>query len=257
MDEDYFNDRVNDPDPSKRWYPLPKYVNVTDERADSIMEEFDDQSSIRIQSGPRSISALIIKTSNAFLGKLKGWGCKEFGTFKVDKTGGITGEKEGNKLYPITVDDQSWDPKLVPATDKTVQKVMVKYKLDIDVADEDLEMITAGSIVGFNMLRIEGLLDLDAEFSDTTTTGTHVKITTDYGDAINKEKVPGLLAADMKLYNIHDDPTKATPITFTITEDANEEYDLVWAAQGAGEDMELVITKDGYDGSGVTATPFS
>lgn len=255
INQAYFDALINHSDPSKRWYPTPELKNITSDKADSLFQEFDDGAKVFIQEGPRSFTGLIVKASGVYLGKLKSLRCREFGLYEIDKNGNLIGSlDEAGKLYPIRVDNNSWDPKLVKATDKTLQNIMLGFNFHIDQADENLEMILAADISPVNLLRLEGLIDLNGEFADVTTTGFTVTIRTDFGSVVDKQLVTGLVAADMALYN---DTDSASVTIVSVTETSDGVYDVTYAAQTAGDDLLLTITKDGYDGAALAQIAFS
>ena len=63
LNDAYFTALINEADESKRWYPTGKLKNVTTDRADPILETFEDGSSVFIRDGIRNFTAMIIKGS--------------------------------------------------------------------------------------------------------------------------------------------------------------------------------------------------
>lgn len=251
----YFTARINDADPTKRWYPITGIKNVAVTKADSIFENFDDASKIFIREGLKSFTGIIPSADPTFLGKIKGLRCAEFGVYVVDKDGNLIGSSTNTtELYPIMVDAASWNPVLVSATDTTIQKIALNYDYSIDELDENLQMILASDITGVNLLTIEGLLDVYSAYSVISTTSFKAKLTTSYGSIVNKQVVKGLVAADFALYNVDD---SASVTILTAVESPAGTYTFTFAAQGSGEDLRLTPTKNGYDFSSVVASLIS
>ena len=85
LDQAYFTALVNQADDSKRWFPIRGFKNVTSEKAETVFEEFEDTSKIKIREGLRSMSGLLPKGTPNYLSKLKGYECAEFGVYVIDK----------------------------------------------------------------------------------------------------------------------------------------------------------------------------
>jgi hypothetical protein len=247
----FFTARVNDADPSKRWYPITEIKNVTVTKADSIFENFDDASKIFIREGLKSFTGIIPKADPTFLGKIKGLRCAEFGVYVVDKDGNLIGSSTNTtNLYPIMVDAASWNPVLVSATDTTIQKIALNYDYSIDELDENLQMILSTEITGVNLLTVEGLLDVYSTNTAVSTSSFKAKLTTSYGSIVNKQVVKGLVAADFALYNV---TTSLAVTILTATESPAGTYTFTFAAQTAGNVLRLTPTKNGFDFAAVVA----
>lgn len=245
LDEAYFSDLINEADKSKRWYPTPEMKNVTSEKAESIFEEFEDGSRDFIKDGVRSFLGLMPKQSPQLLAQLQNWRCAKFGVFIVDNNRAIIGaEREEGKLFPIVVENASWNPVLMFGTDTSIQKIQLGFNFDVDEQDGDLRMIEYAEISPVNPLSFEGLLDVNNVVSNISTTGFDVKYTTIYGSALEKEPVEGLLLADFSLFNVTDNLSVA--IT-SVTEILAGKYTLVFPAQTSGDSLRLSVSKDGYD----------
>lgn len=245
LNQAYFTARINDTDPSQRWYPTPEIKNITSEKADSVFEEMEDASKFFIRQGIRSFLGLMPKQSPTYLGKLEGFRCRQIGIYIIDKDGNLIGSfTETGKLFPIRVDEASWNPVLVFGTDTTVQKISLGFDFHVDENDSDLRMITATDISPVNLNAISGLLDVNAEISNESTTGFTAALTLDYGSIINPLSVKGWVIGDFSLYN-EDDALAVTILT--VTESPAGTYAFTFAAQGSGETLTLSATKTGYE----------
>jgi hypothetical protein len=106
-------------------------------------------------------------------------------------------------------------------------------------------------------LDFSGLLDINGTVVGTpTTTGFVMKITTDYGSALNPEPVTGLVLADFDLYN----DTGAASVTPTsVTESPSGTYTFVIPSQTSGDDMTLTLASGvtGYDDTDLESATIS
>lgn len=239
-----FNALVNQVDATKRWFPLPVFENVELAKADSTFEEAPSGKKVFIKQGKRSFSGELWSETPQLLGKIQDNRCVEFGVYIVDVTGNLVGSKEGTKLYPIPVDNQSFDAKMMFATDSAVQKIMIGFDFYRLFDESTLWMVTATEAsTDFNGL--EGLLDVVLSKTGTaTTTALPLTAILDYGTAKNPIKVLGLLQADFTLKNTSTGV--AIPITgFTIVGNL---YTLAFGAQTAGLAVTASVKKDGYIG---------
>lgn len=255
LDEAYFTAKVNEADTSKRWYPLPELKNVEDLKADSIFESFNDGSNLFIQEGTRTFNGVMPKQSPAFLGQLKTARCVKLGVYAIDKDGNLIGNgKSDGFLYPILVDNNTWNPVLMKATDTTIQKVMLSFEFSRLERDEDIRMITSDEFVDYDVLDLQGLKDVDFIGISADTGADSVSFTaqTIYGSQCSKVKVQGLDLADFSA-TLNGSPetltsvTEATPGVYTL----GLTTDIV-----GGEVIVIDIVKDGFEvksGNSVTA----
>ncbi len=109
---------INQADSSKRWYPLPAFENVELPKADSQFEEANSGRKVFLRQGKRSFLGQLWEedSSPQLLAKLQNNRCVDFGVYIVDINGNLVGSKVGNFLYPIPVDNPSFDPKYMFAT---------------------------------------------------------------------------------------------------------------------------------------------
>lgn len=250
LNQVYFTGKINAADASQRWYPLPEIKNVTEEKTDSIFESFDDGTQAFIREGNRSFSGIMPSKSPAFLEKIKEYRCATIGAYLIDKDGNLIGASiEAGYLYPIKIDQTSWDARLVKATDSTIQKIQLTFSFHVDERDEDLRMITADEVSPVRLLSLAGLLDVNAEYTNESTTGFDAKLYTDFGSVLNPITVKGLVLGDFALYN----ETDAAAVTISSVTENNGTYSFTFAAQTSGDVLTLTPTKNGYDFKNVVA----
>lgn len=238
---------INQSDATKRWFPLPAFEKVELPKADSTFEEAPSGRKLFIKQGKRSFTGEVWNGTNQLLGKIQNNRCVEFGVYIVDVNGNLVGSKIGNKLYPIPVDNQSFDAKMMFATDTTVQKIMVGFDFYRLFDESTMWMITSDELQGdFNAF--EGLLDVELSKSSSTVTTLVLDAVLDYGTALNPIKVLGLVAIDFTLKNTTTGV--AIPITSVVAGtgvNANR-YTLTFASQTLLTPLTVLVQKTGYVG---------
>ena len=238
---------VNDTDPSQRWYPLPAFENVELPKAETVFEEANSGRMAYLRQGKRSFSGELwaYDSTPQFLGKLASGRCVDFGVFIVDINGSLIGAKVGTNLRPIPVDNQSWNPTLMFATDSTVQKIMLAFDWNRYFDESTLWMVTADE-ASQNFNDLKGLLDVNLinpiQVANTSIT---VDATFDYGTALNPLKFKGALLADFDLY----DNTNAAPFVITAVSEPNDGEYVVLASFVTGDSYTLSVSKAGFTGS--------
>ena len=245
-----WNDLINEADASKRWFPLPSFENVELPKADSQFEEANSGRMAFLRQGKRSFSGELWgdDSTPTLLDKLNAGRCVNFGIYIVDVNGNLIGSKSNGYLYPIPVDEQSWDPRFMFATDSTVQKIMLGFDFERLFDEGTMYMITAEEAgVDFNAL--SGLIDVNlVEVSQVSTTTLVFDASFDYGTALNPIVLQGAVLADFALY----DNTAASSLTIdAINEGPNGTYTIVQGANlfTPGNEYTLSLSKDGFIGS--------
>jgi hypothetical protein len=238
---------INDTDESQRWYPLPTFENVELPKADTVFEEANSGRMAYLRQGKRSFTGELwaYDSTPQFLGKLSSGRCVEFGAYIVDINGSLVGSKVGNYLYPIPVDNQSWDPKFMFSTDTTVQKIMLAFDFDRYFDESTMWMITADEASqDFNELK--GLLDVNlTNLTQVANTSVTVEATFDYGTALNPLKFKGAILADFNLF----DNTNGVPFIISAVSEPTDGTYVVLASFVTGDSYTLSVVKAGFTGS--------
>lgn len=244
--EAYFTALTNKVDASQRWFPLPQFENVELAKADSTFEEAPSGRKVFIKQGKRSFAGQLWNESPQLLGKIQNSRCVDFGVYIVDVNGNLIGSKVGTKLYPIPVDNESFEAKMMFATDTTAQKIMVGFDF-YRLFDESTLWLVTPEEGGFDFNELEGLLDVNIAISSITTTSATATCTLDYGTAVSAIKAKGFVLADFSLY----DNTAVGAVTITaLTESSDGVYVLEYVAiTGSVNELTLTIDKDGYVGT--------
>lgn len=238
---------INEQDESQRWYPLPTFENVELPKADTVFEEANSGRMAYLRQGKRSFTGELwaYDSTPQFLGKLSSGRCVEFGVYIVDINGNLVGSKVGNFLYPIPVDNQSWDPKFMFSTDSTVQKIMLGFDFDRYFDESTMWMITSDE-ASQNFNELTGLLDVNLiNPVQVANTSIQVDATFDYGTAINPLKFKGAVLADFGLY----DNTNGAPFVITGVSELPDGTYTVLASFVTGDSYTLSVVKAGFTGS--------
>lgn len=244
-----WNDLINEADASKRWFPLPLFENVELPKADSQFEEANSGRQAFLRQGKRSFSGELWAEDSTptFLGKLQKSRCVDFGIYIVDVNGNLIGSEVDGYLYPIPVDNPSWDPKFMFATDSTVQKIMLGFDFDRLFDESTMYMITPDE-AGVNFNDLTGLIDVN--LLNGVGAGTFDAVTfdasLDYGTALNKILYKGATnLTDWTVYNV----TAMLTIPLTgVVENTDGNYTLSFGAQTSGDVLRVSVSRDGYEG---------
>lgn len=225
LDEAYFDAKLNNVDRSKRWFPLPEIKNVEDVKGESVFESFNDGSNLFIQEGTRTFNGLMPNQSPEFLGQIKSATCVKFGVFIIDKNGNLIGNgKVDGKLYPILVDNQTWNAILMKTTDTTVQKISFSFEYSRIERDEDLRMLSSDDVIDYDLLEVRGIVDvkLIGITSNAGADSISFVAETIYGTQCDKVRIGGLDPLDFAV------TVNGLPVTvLTVTEAINGSYVLV------------------------------
>jgi len=244
-----WNSLVNEPDASKRWFPLPAFENVELPKAESQFEEANSGRMAFLREGKRSFSGELWgeDSTPTLLGKMKAGRCVNFGVYVVDVTGNLIGSKVNGYLYPIPVDNQSWNPTFMFATDSTVQKIMLTFDFDRLFDDSTMYMITATEAnLDFNTLT--GLIDVNlAVASQVTTVSVTLDATFDYGTALNPILLQGVTStSDWEIFDVTNQLSLGSPTA--VSELPAGTYTLLKSLT-VGDTYTVSVVKDGFTGS--------
>ena len=239
---------VNQSDESQRWFPLPQFENVELPKADSQFEEANSGRKVFLRQGVRSFAGELWAddSSPTLLSKLQNNRCVEFGVYIIDVNGNLVGSKVGDKLYPIAVDNPSFDPKYMFATDSTCSKIMVGFDFDRLFDEGTMYMVTPEE-AGINFNDLDGLIDVNfADLTQVANTSVTFNAEFDYGTAYNPIKLKGLVLSDFALYN-NTTSTSETIASASENLPLEGNYTVNFAFVSA-ESYTLSISKDGYNG---------
>jgi hypothetical protein len=248
---------VNNPNSSQRWFPIPTFENVELPKADSQFEEANSGRMAFLRQGKRSFMGELWADDSTptFLGKLEKGRCVDFGVYVVDVNGNLIGSEVDGFLYPIPVDNASWDPKFNFATDSTVQKIMLGFDFDRNFDESTMYMVTADE-AGIDFSTLKGLTDVVLTFIAPLPSATTAVAEAEfcYGTAYNKLKYVGAgLITDWIFTNVSTG--LVTPLDL-VTEGPDGTYTFDYTSAGviAGETIKIEVSKTGFDGEAESVT---
>lgn len=249
LNEAFFVNLLNETDPSKRLYVSPVFENVDKPRADSTFEEFPSGRKIKIKNGKKSFTGVHAEASEQLEDHYKNFACGQFGVFEIDINGQLKGKKlsvTGTDLYPIPVDNNSFDTKFVDAKDGETSKLMISFDFDRLMKDYENWMITADE-VGFDFNDLNPLFDASLIFNAKTSTTVVVDLQLQYGTALERIAIEGAVAADFSLY----DNTDSASVTLSSVVESSTvagRYTCTFTAiTGSTHNLTLTFLKDGYE----------
>lgn len=242
---------INNADTSKRWYPLPSFENVELPKADTQFEEASSGRMAYLRTGKRSFTGELWAEDSTptFLGKMQTMRCVDFGIYLVDVNGNLIGSEVDGYLYPITVDNSSWDPKFMYATDSTVQKIALGFDIERLFDESTLYMITPEE-AGILFTSLRGLIDVNFTAISSAPTFDSVTFTAklSYGTALNKLPYSGALGlTDWTVYN--NTTAAAVAVTSVVETPGTGIYTVGFAAQAAADVLTVSVAKTGFTGT--------
>lgn len=239
---------INEADSSKRWFPLPQFENVELPKADSQFEEANSGKMAFLRQGKRSFSGELWSEDSTptLLGKLQLNRCVDFGMYIIDVNGNLIGSKSNGYLYPIPVDNPSFDPRFMFATDSSVQKLMVGFDFDRLFDESTMYMITPTE-AGINFNDLEGLIDVNLTEDSLSATTLVSTATFDYGTAYNPLKYKGADSpSDWDIYDATG--TLVVGGVGAVSESPDGTYTITLVGLSAGDSYEFRVAKDGFEG---------
>lgn len=250
---DYINQKINEADASKRWYPLQDFKATTNERADPNTETPTGGNNQITDLGVRALTAQIWGVSPKYKRNLDKLACKELVVIYIDDCGSLWGkvtESAPTQFKGFRVANKTFEARWIPAVEGVVAKIQINFEIDQVEKDGDLCGIPA-SALGTDLLDVQGLLNAKPTISSISTTGFVAQIDLEYGGFTKEKGVTGLLAADFLLYNNTSDA--AVTIT-TVTESTSTEgqYTFVIPAQTSADNLTLsgsIVSGGDLDGS--------
>lgn len=270
LDKTYFDSMVNHADPTKRWYPSPKFKNVVDTRAEAKFWEADDQSVEFVSEAARKFMALITQksgtgaTAPAMKKQIDSARCSEGLSVFIFSEGRqilVKDSADGLSCLPIEIDAQSVYAGFVKSTKDQNQHLALSFNFAATEDDGNLKTIECSEIDGYDILTMRALLNGCYVLKSQTVSTLKIQIVTGFGSAKNPVTVDGLVAADFKsskngtaarIYNQTDD----ADVTITgVTESPDGTYALAFAAQTLGDVLVPYAEKTGYDMSCMKRNP--
>lgn len=237
INQDFVDGKINEVDPTKRWYPIGEFKSVEDVRADAATESFTDGSSGITQQGVRAFLGWLLDFAPKYIENLKAFGCNKFGLFIIDECGNLQGSIsiDGTQLKPFKVNELSWNPTFIKKSSAAVSKVQLGFEFSQLEADSNIRVLNDNEITA-DLLGAEGLLELKGVVTSPSTTGFVVALTVDYDRDFDPVKVLAWIITDYILFNTSTN----LPIVITsVTEAPEGTYTFVIPTQSSTDVLRL------------------
>jgi len=248
----YIEGKINESDPSKRWYPV-KYSETTPAPREYQTQGLTNGINLKGGNTPEGFVGIAYNRSAKYLKAVQGFGCSRVSKLAVNRCGNLVGieNKDEKRLYPIEIENGTFGSRRLPATSApTVAGVEVDYQISLVNKDEDYALLSANNIET-NLLAVNGLLDVCVEVVSVegTNDGFVIKQTLRYGNVAEPVAVTGFVVGD---YELTDSAGAVVALT-SVTESPDGTYTFVLAAQPAG-DYTLNGQRTGYELEETTIT---
>jgi len=256
LNDAYLLAKINQTDPSKRWYPLAVPMNAFEStRSDPTYEELDNGSREFVKQGARTVNFQIRGQGTEYLGQIKACPCDQLSFYLIDSSGklmGVIKSKDSLDLYPIKMQPSSLYSAYIFATSAANEYLTVSFQFDLN-EDDALLRVYNDELVEGSLLSLKGLLDVYATFTGVTTTGFTAKLATTFSKG-NKYNASGLVLADFTLTG-NGSPIVITSVTETPANSGT--YVFVIPSTLTTVVKKLTPVKAGFDFAPVIAKTFT
>ena len=260
LNQAYLTAKINNTDPSVRWFPLLGIENVADVRAEVQYETMEGGNKFKVRNGIRNFLGLLPKKSAKFMSKLENQTCGDWSDYYIDANGNLIGIVNGDGyMYPVRRQANSFSSTLTKGTPTTVQKLALTFDIHISVKDSELNVIKTSEFDNVDLLSIEGLLDVQVVITSTGQTSMVFKLETDYGTAITKVLDEGLAIAELvssvggATSKVRNSTTSADVAVLTLSE-VDGIYTITYASQTIGNTLIVKPLRNGREYTTATGT---
>ena len=234
-----------------RFYPLPLMENVTDERAEPTMYEWEGGGKVFIKENPRAFSGMIKRLTPELIGRIKNWTGQEMGYYVWDADGNFiySAASDGSTdLYPIEIDGESLYAGLVKATNSDPLMGAVTFDTAQGVQDEDLRYVKKENLDfnGLSKSDVYGLMEVKVNITAATASTVTFSLALDQNVALSGMTVSDLVA--------NNDTNDAAITLSTVTESGVNAGTYTGAYSpglAVGETIRITVSKSklsfGYD----------
>lgn len=233
----------------ERWYISPTLENVEDVRADTVFQEFNSGTKVKVREGVNTKTFYIPNGTPELLAQIQKFQCEIMGVWLVDTNDAVIGNGgTSGQLRPFRIDKNSFNAQLIRATGgNAVQMIMITFDLYRTEFDKDIKMITAEDMT-VPPSDLIPLIDVLGAISSISTTGFVLTATTRYGSFLGAIPVKGLVKADFVLTELSPTPGAITITSVTESSTTPGVYTFVIPTQTTADSLKLVLKKNGLDG---------
>ncbi len=154
----FITGKLNQPDKSKRWFPISsKLREVTDVQDEDAVQTIDGVD-YTIASGFFKFTGTMPKEEATTVGFINSNGCTEMGFYVISDSGNLEGIKfdESGDLYPMPIVQGTLKARLTKPTFSTIQSVALSFSWGKSVKVEDIRVVYADNIE-VDLLNAKGL----------------------------------------------------------------------------------------------------
>jgi hypothetical protein len=198
--------KVNNADPTKRFYPLHEIKNFVPEQEDTQFATTNGGENAFLRKGIKSDTFELWGQSAQLFSKIEDF-CFDFGIVEVDNCGNVRGYKSSataTELYPRPVNAQSYDARYMDAEDANVARIMVNYQFKKIDNQGKLWLVPAFEFGANSPLELKGLVDVVVEATPLTSMTIQLDVKGTFGDALNLIPIQGLVVANVTGFNVTD-----------------------------------------------------
>lgn len=240
-----FDALVEHADPSKRWYPLPKFYDVEALKGDPVLDTAGDGTNFFIQDGIRSFNSIHKQQDATLIKALDTLECAANADWSIvladDCDQLFVEEVEANKGRPLKIAESTFRAIYQFATDTTTNSIPIQYDFDKFIKDSRLTVVDVDTDA--DILNASGLITVRAAYTTISTTGATGTMTFDFGALGAKQAYEGAVTADFDLNEIT--PTPGPVTAFAVSEGLPGVYAMTWTLETTGDVLELTSTAAG------------
>lgn len=246
IDDTVVDGLINNADPFQRIYPLGEFQDQTDEKADTVFQEFNDGTRIKVRDGIRTFTGMLVDYGPEDLEYLDAWGCKQIGIYEIDRCGNLIGDVDpvtGN-VHPIPIQRGSWDAMLMKGNNESAGMIQLSFQISKLFKDVDYRGVQANSdYLASDLLSKIGLIQLKVD-SQTVTSTTEFDISVVVASYRPWDKRPaaGLSTADFVVTNT---TTSSTVTPSGVVEAPDGTYTFTIPAQTTADVLKVSFVGDG------------
>jgi hypothetical protein len=224
--------------------PTGEIKNVEDLRGDSTFQSFNDGSNLFVKQGIRKFVGYFPAVNSGLVKEFESVRGQKMGVMFVDKNGSLIGKsKDYADLLPISIDTNTFEAKLVKATDSEVQMVMITFEFKSFEKDGDLVLVKYEDLG-------KDLLD-ETEFKAPyrgyikNLSGIVTATTLDLVHYSGNGKSCAIEGAtDTANWNIKNTTTGLSVVVTGVTDNGEGNYELTYAAQTVADVLEIDFVTD-------------
>lgn len=254
FDQSALDARLNEIDPSKRWYDIGKVEDVAITKADNVIDTALDGTEYFVQEGIYSSLLMLRKQDIVLLSSFDIAECgssADYSVYMVDDCKNILVEEVvANKGRAILLANGTFNALYRFATDTSVNQIELKWNIDKSVDFGRLNTISGDDTVTADILNPQSLYNVNGVNLNTiTTTGFILDLEFDYGGLgkDKREKLKAAVIGDFVLNEISPSPGSITITTVVETPALSGIYVFVIPSATSADVLELTSSQGMLD----------